>query len=477
MATSLSTMSSVEGIIVVARAESELVGDLRLGMAAQRRHRRRIEFDRPPALRGLRRRGRAGAYERLHDRHARRIAVEVEVRPPQPEQLGATMRAMASAARSSRQLRKRTAAAIVRAGGRVVAVTWLLLQGAVAATAAWVIAKYGLDHPDPFFAPVAAVIALNATLGERGLHAVRLLYGVVVGILIGELALLVLGQGSVTLALATFVAMAIAYGVGGARITVAQAAVGAILTIAVGEPEAGLDRFVDALVGAGVALVFTQVLFSPEPVALVRRAEAAALGELADGLNLTARALEEESEEVGDRAMERLRTVRDRLAEVGRMRQAGARVARRSLAWRSRRGVVVRENENAGHLDLLGVSCLMLTRMALETSPPEQRFLAPIVHEYAEALADLAGDPGDRQTRQGAADRALAVARQLAAKQASPDSPLAAAIIAARIAAADLMTFAGVEPPQAMEAAQQGTGVIDVPTPPPTPRSRLRRGA
>ena len=132
----------------------------------------------------------------------------------------------------------------MRAVGRVVTAAWLLLQGAVAATAAWVIAKYGLDHPEPFFAPVAAIIALNATLGERGLHAVRLLYGVVVGILIGELGLLVLGEGYGTLALAIFVSMAIAYGIGGARITVAQAAVGAILTIAVGEPEAGLDRFV-----------------------------------------------------------------------------------------------------------------------------------------------------------------------------------------------------------------------------------------
>jgi uncharacterized membrane protein YgaE (UPF0421/DUF939 family) len=353
---------------------------------------------------------------------------------------------------------------------------WLLLQGTLAATAAWVIAKYGLDHPEPFFAPVAAVIGLNATLGERGLHTVRLLYGVVVGILIGELGLLGLGEGYGTLALATFAAMAVAYGVGGTRITVAQAAVGAILTVAVGEPEAGLDRFVDALVGAGVALVFTQVLFSPEPVALVRRAEAAALGELADGLELTARGLEQGDEDVGERAMERLRTARDPLAEVGRMRRAGARVAHRSLAWRSRRGVLVRENENAGHLDLLGVSCLMLTRIALETSPAQQRSLAPLVEELARALADLADNPGDRQIRQAAVDRALAVARQLAAKEARPDSPLAAAIIAARMTAADLMTFAGVEPRQAIEAVQQETGVIDVPTPAPVPRSPLHRG-
>jgi uncharacterized membrane protein YgaE (UPF0421/DUF939 family) len=340
-----------------------------------------------------------------------------------------------------------------------------------------VIAKYVLGHPEPFFAPVAAVIGLNATLGERGLHAVRLLNGVVIGIAVGELALLVLGQGYGTLALATFVATAIAYGVGGVRITVAQAAVGAILTIAVGDPDAGLDRFVDALVGGGVALIFSQVLFSPEPVALVRRAEAAALRELAGGLELTARGLREGDEEAERQAMEGLRAVRERLAEVGRMQRAGARVARRSLAWRSRAGIVVRENENAGHLDLLGVSCLMLTRVVANTSPPEQRFLAPLVQDLAQALADLAEDPGDRETRQGAADKALEVAGLLAAKEAPSDSPLAAAIIATRMTAADLMTFAGVEANQALEAVRRGAGSFEVPTPSPTPRSPLRRRA
>lgn len=382
-----------------------------------------------------------------------------------------------SAARTSRRLRARTTAAVARAGGRILTAAWLLLQSSLAATAAWVIAKYVLGHPEPFFAPVAAVIGLNATLGERGLHAVRLLNGVVIGIAVGELALLVLGQGYGTLALATFVATAIAYGVGGVRITVAQAAVGAILTIAVGDPDAGLDRFVDALVGGGVALVFSQVLFSPEPVALVRRAEAAALRELAGGLELTARGLREGDEEAERRAMEGLRAVRERLAEVSRMQRAGARVARRSLAWRSRAGIVVRENENAGHLDLLGVSCLMLTRVAANTSPPEQRFLAPLVQDLAQALADLAEDPGDRDTRQDAADKALEVAGRLAAKEAPSDSSLAAAIIATRMTAADLMTFAGVEASQALEAVRRGAGSFDVPTPPPTPRSPLRRRA
>ena len=134
-----------------------------------------------------------------------------------------------------------------------------------------------------------------------------------------------------TLALATFAAMAVAVALGAARVTIAQAAASAILTVAVADGQAGPDRLVDALIGAGVALVFTQILFSPEPVALLRRAEAAALADMADALGLTARALEGDDDELADRAMSKLRDLRDRLAELSRTRRASSRVVRHSL--------------------------------------------------------------------------------------------------------------------------------------------------
>lgn len=352
---------------------------------------------------------------------------------------------------------------------------WLLLQATAAATLAWLIARHGLDHPQPFFAPVAAVIALNTVLGERGRNAVRLLQGVVVGIAVGEVTLLVLGMGSGSLALATFVAMAVASAVGGTRLVIAQAAVGAILTIAVGDPDAGIDRLVDALVGAGVALVFSQVLFSPEPVALVRRAEAAALADLSRGLELGADALESGDEELSDRAVSTLRDLRDRLAELGRTRRAGTRAARRSAVWRSQLPLVVRENENAGHLDLLDMSCLMLIRTAMATAPDERRRLAPTVRTLASALADLAEQPGSRATRQEAADCALDVARPLAG-DAPSDPSYAAAVVAARMVAADVMLFAGVDAEHVEDALREGTGELPVPPPPPAPRVPFRRG-
>jgi uncharacterized membrane protein YgaE (UPF0421/DUF939 family) len=362
-----------------------------------------------------------------------------------------------------------------RALRRLGAHAWPLLQGTAAATAAWVIASRLGDHPDPFFAPIAAVVALNASRGERGSNAVRLLIGVVLGIVAGELAVGALGGGYGTLALATFAAMAVAVALGGARITIGQAAASAILTVAVADGQAGPQRLVDALIGAGTALVFSQLLFSPEPVALLRRAESAVLEDMGDGLELTARALERDDEELAERALNSMRDLRDRLAEVSRMRRASRRVVRHSLAWRMRMAPVVRERENAGHLDLLGGSCLMLTRTMLAVNGPDRRRLALSVQELAGAVADLAKKPGDHQTRQRAADRALTIARRVAGSAPQSQATLAASI-ATQMVAIDVMVFCGVDPEEAADAVREGGGELHVPDPPPTSRMPFRSG-
>jgi hypothetical protein len=99
-------------------------------------------------------------------------------------------------------------------------------------------------------------------------------------------------------------------------------------------------------------------------VRLLRHAEAGALAKVANALDLTARAVEEYDRDLAERAIGNLRDLRDQLAELGRTRDASRRVARRSAAWRSQQDPVVQENENAGQLDLLGGSALMVVRTA-----------------------------------------------------------------------------------------------------------------
>jgi uncharacterized membrane protein YgaE (UPF0421/DUF939 family) len=322
---------------------------------------------------------------------------------------------------------------------------WLIVQDTLAATLAWIIAKYLFNHHEPFFAPIAAVVALNATLGERGLNAIKLLLGVLVGILVGELTILFFGEGHGRLAFAIFVAMILARLLGGVRLIMNQAAASAILTVvAVSGAEVGIERLVDAFIGASVALVFSQMLFTPEPLKLLRKAESEVLARMAHGLRLTSDALKTDDEEIANQATNTLRDLWSRLAELGRVRRASVRVTRHSLLWWSRRKPVVQENENAGHLDVLGISCLNLTRTALATSRPDQLRLSDSVSDLADVFDSLASAPAEQAVRQRAVDRVLIIAQRFKPGEAIIDPPLESARVAFRMVATDILLFSGV---------------------------------
>lgn len=367
---------------------------------------------------------------------------------------------------------------------RVHAGVWPIVQSTAAATVAWVIARHLVNHHQPFFAPIAAVVALNASRGERGTNAVRLLWGVVVGILVAGGATIVLGTGYVALAVATFVSMLLALMLGGMRIIIGQAAASAILVVTTASTQTGPGRLVDALIGAAVALVMSQLLFPVEPVALLRRSEVAVLTDLAWALELVAHAAETGDDEPAERALGQLRNVRDGLTELSRTRKHSRYAARRSPRWWGRTGPIVREAENAGQLDLLGGSCLLLARAITGPSRGERRALAPSVTHLGEALRGLAGAPGDRDTRQHAADRALAAARRLAQDRQrgdggeavrGPDDAVGAARYAVQAVATDTMVFAGVDPETASEAVRHGAEGLEVADPPSSPRLPFER--
>lgn len=355
---------------------------------------------------------------------------------------------------------------------RWAAIAWPVVQSAAAATIAWIIASRFAGHDDPFFAPIAAVVALNTSVGERGRQAVRLVLGVTIGIVAGEIALGSIGSGTVGLGVATLAAMLAAETLGGARIVLAQAAAGAILTVATGE-HIGPDRLIDALIGAAVALSFTQLLFAPEPMKMLRRAETAVLKEMAAALRLTGRALRQGDTALGEEAMARHRALRDRLGELASTRAASVRTARHSLVWRSSTEPLVQEHENAGHLDLLGGSVLMVTRTALTADMPDRERLAHTIEALAAILGDLARSLGDRPGRQAAVDRSLAMLRAIDAARARPGSAHAAVIASLQAAATDVLVVAGVGASEAEAAVRAGAGALTV-TKPPRARSPFR---
>lgn len=346
---------------------------------------------------------------------------------------------------------------------------WLLVQGAAAATVAWVLAKDVFHHYQPFFAPIAALVALNASLGERGLNAVRLLEGVILGIIISELVLAMIGGGYFSMGLAVLLATGLAHAVSAQRIVIAQAGVAAILTVSVSNAEAGIARLSDALIGAGVALAFSQILFSPQPLTLLRRIETAMLERMSRALDLTAQALEgADRTALSEQAIATLRELPAQVIELRRIGEASSRVARRTLVWQSQQALVVHENENADQLDLLGSSCLQLARVASALTNEDGKALSHAVGELAEVLGWLASGLGNRDTRQRAADRTLEVANSIAPGEAPAESIRATAVTAIRIVATDVMVFAGVDLDTAVQAVRAGILEHRIQEPPPT---------
>ena len=71
-----------------------------------------------------------------------------------------------------------------------------IVQTAAAATVAYLVATELVGHAQPFFAPVAAIITLGITVGQRRRRAVELALGVAVGIAVADGLVLLTGPGA-----------------------------------------------------------------------------------------------------------------------------------------------------------------------------------------------------------------------------------------------------------------------------------------
>src|SRR5687767_4298703 len=107
-----------------------------------------------------------------------------------------------------------------------------IVQNATAAVAAWSLAVALLPDPRPAFAAIAAVIAVGVTHGQRAGRALQLVGGVVLGITMASLIISVIGTGGWQLGVLVVLAMGTAMALGGGELLVTEAAVSAILLVA-----------------------------------------------------------------------------------------------------------------------------------------------------------------------------------------------------------------------------------------------------
>jgi uncharacterized membrane protein YgaE (UPF0421/DUF939 family) len=195
-------------------------------------------------------------------------------------------------------------------------VGWLA-QASLATAAAWLLAQQIFGHERPIFAPVAALIGVSASLGQRRRSAVEMVIGVALGIGIADALVVLIGTGPAQIAAVVCGAMVVAIAFGGSTVLVGEAAASALLVVTIQLPGTGLSgaRFLDSLLGGIVAIAVTSLL-PRNPVEAVHRAAAPLLGEIAGTLEDVARALERSDRELAERAWARSHGLR--LAELDR---------------------------------------------------------------------------------------------------------------------------------------------------------------
>ena len=270
----------------------------------------------------------------------------------------------------------------------------LALQGGVAAGLAWFIAHGLLHRPQPFFAPIAAVIVLNVSVGQKLRRGVELLVGVATGIAVGDVIVYIIGTGFFQIALIVSAAIAVAAFLGGSPTLIGQAASSGVLVATVTTPGTGFyySRFIDALIGGVTGLLVMVLLLQVNPLTVVSKATGPALGAIADALGGIAAAVEADDQVAAERVLEELderapalKNFHDRLDEA----QETSRLA--PVRWHTQ-APLARYVSAAPHLERAMHNTRVLVRRAVnlirdaEQSPPE---LVAALRALGESVREL----------------------------------------------------------------------------------------
>ncbi|MBB5480094.1 FUSC family protein [Micromonospora parathelypteridis] len=294
---------------------------------------------------------------------------------------------------------------------RVRAIGGLAVQAGLAAALSWIVAHELLNISQPVFAPISAVSTLAASVGQRLRRTVELIIGVTVGVLIGDLLLVVIGTGWWQLALIVVLAIVVALFLAGSAAVVIQAGATAVLicTLSPSIRDLEFPRFVDALVGGGTALLVTAVLLPLNPLRVLNRAARPALDLLITQLDATAGALAERDAARARTARTRLRQNKDELKAFVEATQGAREASTLSpLHWRERHGPVGRYARAAEPIDRAMRNSGTLIRRSvtlIEDGEPVPESLPQAVADLAEAVRLLkrqfaAGDEPNRAREQ-----------------------------------------------------------------------------
>lgn len=353
-----------------------------------------------------------------------------------------------------------------RAGARVRRYLPSLLLAATSASLAYVVASSLFGRRDAFFAPVAAVVCSGITSGQRLRRAVEIAVGVAVGLSAADLLVRVVGTGAIQLGFAVLVAMALSVAFGARTLMANQAAVAAVLVVALAPSEqAGpFVRLLDALIGGSIAVLLNAGL-GRDPLRAARRTASELLAFLEEALLGAATALEAHDDGTAYRALANAQRVANRLGDLDdalATAQESVRLARlRRDVWRRLRPLLLLR----ARLDLLTSTVQGLCRgaasAARQAHDVDPRFLAA-VRDLAAAVREVRswvlGDAGPQKARASALRAAGRASEALRETDRLTANVLAGHV---RSAAVDVLRTTGLDHRTALRALEEAAGPPD----------------
>ncbi|MCH5643821.1 FUSC family protein [Gordonia sp. ABSL49_1] len=328
-----------------------------------------------------------------------------------------------------------------------------IAQCSLAAGAAWWVAIEVFGHPQPFFAPIAAVISLGLSLSQRWRRSVELVGGVTIGILVGDVFISQVGSGTWQIVVVVALAMAVAVFLDDGPLIPMQAASSAVLVATLLPPGgvAGFHRAIDALIGGAIGIL-VGALLPVNPATRARRDAAGVLATVRDAARQLAVGLSTGNAEEVAAALETARGTQGAINTMRSDMRGGREVTRVSpLYWTSRLRIQ-RISATADPIDNAVRNFRIIARRSLSKVQRGET----VRPEMVEIITDLSGafeilrkmmmaDPGEEPDEADAA-RVLRTIVRKARKELAAGADLSETALLAEIRSllVDLLMVAGL---------------------------------
>lgn len=290
----------------------------------------------------------------------------------------------------------------------------MITQCAVTAGLAWLLALVVLRHPLPFFAPVAAILTLGFTFGQRLRRGIEVAIGVAVGVFVGDLFVMIFGTGALQIMLVCAIAMSLATLLGAGHLMIIQAGVQSIIVITLlPMPGQGLGRWLDAVIGCAIALVVATIAPSA-PLRKPRLTAAKILQQLAETLDAASSALRAGDAEAGDQVLAQARATETALDDLREASDEGLGVVRHSPFRRRDLPAVQAYSDLQVPLDHASRNLRVLSRrcaIALWRDETVPLAYLSLMDELAEIIRYMAGELYNGRLPTAARERLLEIGR------------------------------------------------------------------